>query len=269
MGWSPSVIVSTYNAPRALELVLAGLHVQSRAPAEIVVADDGSTAETTQLLERWRGELAVPLRHVRHDDEGFRKSRIVNESVARATGDYLCFLDGDTVPHRHWLKDHLFHARPSRVLCGRRVRLGPDVSPRVNRRWIEDGVLGEWFGELSRSGDTRNFGRGLRLPAFVAFFLRLRGRKLMGCNFSLPRDAFISVNGYDEDFDGFGGEDYDLGVRLRNAGYRMTPLINRGCAYHLFHPMRRMADEVRRLRDAKAALSRTRCEHGLDTHPVG
>jgi len=269
MGWAASVVLSTYNATRELDLVLAGLRAQSCAPAEIIVADDGSTDETKQLLDRWRSELAVPLRHVRHEDEGFRKACIGNKAVAAATGDYLCMLDGDTIPHRHWVKDHLFHARPNRVLCGRRVRLGPDITARVTRQWVEDGVFGEWFGELARSGDTRNFGRGLRLPAFLAFILRVRGRKLMGCNFSLPRAAFEQVNGYDEDFDGFGGEDYDIGVRLRNAGFRMTPLINRGCAYHLYHPMKRMTDEVRRLRDRKEAEGRTRCERGLDGHRVG
>ena len=268
MGWTASVIVPTYNAPRELDLVLTGLRRQSVAPAEVLVADDGSTAETAALLQQWQFELGVPLRHLRHEDEGFRKSRIVNETVRHATGDYLCFLDGDTIPHERWLEDHLFHARPRRVLCGRRVRLGPTVSPRVTRQWVEDGLLGQWFGELARSGDTRNFGRGLRLPFWLAFVLRVRGRKLMGCNFSLPKAAFEAVNGYDEDFDGFGGEDHDLGVRLRNAGYRMTPLINRGCAYHLYHPMKRMSEEVRRLRDAKQAQQRTRCENGLDRHAV-
>jgi len=263
---TPSVIVPTYNAPRELDLVLTGLRHQSTAPAEVLVSDDGSGPETAQLLEEWKAHL--PVRHVRHDDEGFRKSRIVNETVRRARGDYLCFLDGDTVPHRRWLEDHLFSARKNRVLCGRRVRLGPDVSQRVTRAWIEEGKLGEWFGELASSGDTRNFGRGLRLPIWAACVLRLRGRKLMGCNFSLPRAAFEAVNGYDEDFDGFGGEDHDLGVRLRNAGYRMTPLINRGCTYHLHHPMKRMSAEVRRLRDEKEAQNRTRCENGLDRHAV-
>ena len=96
--------------------------------------------------------------------------------------------------------------------------------------------------------------------------LRLRGRKLMGCNFSLPRASFETVNGYDEEFDQFGGEDYDLGLRLRNAGFRMTPLINRGCAYHLYHPMKKTGDELRALRAKREAEQRTWCERGLDRH---
>ena len=268
MAWSPSVLVVTYNAPRELDLVLTGLRRQSRVPHEIVVADDGSTDETAQLLEQWRPHFDCPLLHAWQEDEGYRRARVLNLAAARATGDYLCVLDGDTIPHRHWLKDHLFAARPRRVLCGRRVRLGPDVSPRVTREWVNDGVLEQWFGELARSGDTRNFGRGLRLPFWLAFVLRVRPRKLMGCNFSLPRAVYEAVNGSDEDFAGFGGEDFDLGVRLKNAGYRMTPLINRGCTYHLYHPMKSMPDEVRAMRDAKAALGRTRCDHGLDDHRV-
>ena len=266
MSWNASVIVPTYNAPRELDLVLAGLQRQSVSPVEFLVADDGSTESTAQLLEQWRAALPAPLVHVRHEDDGFRKSCIVNETVTRATGGYLCFLDGDTIPHRHWLKDHLFHARPRRVLCGRRVRLGADITPLITRSWVEQGVLEEWFGEVARSGDTRNYGRGLRLPFWLAYVLRVRPRKLMGCNFSLPRALYELVNGYDEDFDGFGGEDYDLGARLKNAGCRMTPLINRGCAYHLYHPMKSMSEDVRRIRNQKEALGRTRCDNGLDSH---
>ncbi|MEM8883993.1 MAG: glycosyltransferase [Planctomycetota bacterium] len=266
MPWSPSVVVATYNAPWELDLVLTGLARQSVLPREIRIADDGSTEETRALLDRWRLRLPVPLHHHWQEDRGFGKSAIVNATVAACDSDYLCFLDGDTIPHRHWLKDHLFHARKRRVLCGRRVRLGPDITPRVRRDWVQSGELEKWFGEVSRSGDARNYGRGLRLPFWIAFILRLRGRKLMGCNFSLPRASFVKVNGYDEEFDEFGGEDYDLGLRLANAGFRMTPLINRGCAYHLYHPMKRTSEELRALRAKREAERRTWCERGLDRH---
>jgi len=271
MRAAASVIVTTYNATRELDLVLAGLRHQSANAHEIIIADDGSTEETAELVRRWQERLPVPLRHVRHDDRGYRKSRIVNMAVRNSTGDYLAFLDGDTVPHRHWLKDHLFHAGPNRVLCGRRVRLGPLITPTITPEMVEAGVLEERFGAVAKSArqrDTRKLGRGIRLPFWFAWILRVRPKKLMGCNFSLPRALFEAVNGYDEEVDVYWGEDTDLGVRLKNLGCMMTPVINRACVFHLYHVENKMSAELHRWRDEKVALNRVRCEIGMHPHPV-
>jgi len=114
----------------------------------------------------------------------------------------------------------------------------------------------------SRERDTRNFARGIRLPRGLAWLLRLRRKRLMGCNFSVPRAAFEAVNGYEEEFDEFGGEDNDLGFRLANAGYRLVPLLNRGCVFHLHHPQKPMSDAMRKL--ASVSRAKMRAVTGLD-----
>jgi glycosyltransferase involved in cell wall biosynthesis len=264
-----SVVVTTYNAPRALGCVLAGLSRQSVAPLEILVADDGSTGETASCIEYWRPLLPAPLHHVRHEDKGYRKATIVNKTMLQAHGDYAAFLDGDTIPHRHWVKDHLERSRPNRVLCGRRGRLGPEITPTITPEFVVAGGLEEWFGPVGRSArarDSRKLARSIRLPFVVSWAIGLKPRKLMGCNFSLPRAAFVAVNGYDEEFDVYWGEDRDLGERLRNSGMRMVPIINRACVWHLHHTESRMSPELHALRNAKIALRRTRCENGMDAH---
>jgi len=268
--FAASLIVPTYNAPRQLELVLTGLVRQSKQPFEIVIADDGSTEETAALVQQWQdGRLRVPLRHVWHEHLGFRRSTILNRAVSEAKGDYLIFLDGDSIPHRRFVADHLFSATRGRALCGRRVRLGPELSPTITPAKVAAGELEGIVSPVRASsarGDSSHWGRGIHLPLWFAVILRLRGRKLMGCNFSLPRAIFEAVNGLDEDFVGFGGEDFEFDMRCRNFGTHMTPLINRGIIYHLYHPVKHMSDEMRRMRDEKVSRKLVACEAGLNRH---
>ncbi len=263
-----SVVVTTYNAPRELELVLCGLARQTRPPDEILVADDGSAGDTARLLAGWQSDLPA-LVHVRQDDRGYRKSRIVNRAVRRSTGDHLLFLDGDAVPHSRWAEDHARAADGRRILCGRRVKLGPPISAALDTDAVEAGRLEELFGPVLRSvfgGGTHRFLLGVRLPPLLARACHPRARKLMGVNFSLPRTAFEAVNGYDEAWEIPWREDRDLELRLRRAGYPFYPLLNRAVVYHLHHPIKPFGRESQAINAAIESRTVVRCDRGLAEH---
>ena len=99
-----SVVVLTYEWPEALDVALRALSEEEDQPFEVVVADDGSGPATACVVERWRSELSVPLLHVRHEDRGWRKCRIVNLAAVAARGDYLLFVDGDCLGRRGFLR---------------------------------------------------------------------------------------------------------------------------------------------------------------------
>lgn len=263
-----SVVVTTYNAPRELDLVLCGLARQTRPPAEILVADDGSAEETARLIAGWKTELPT-LAHVRHDDRGNRKSRIVNRAVHHSTGDHLLFLDGDAVPHSRWVEDHARAADGRRILCGRRVKLGPRISKEIDKDAVRAGRLEAWIGPVLRStlfGRTSRFLLGVRLPPLLARLCHPRARKLMGVNFSLPRAAFEAVNGYDETWDVPWREDRDLELRLQRAGYPFFPLLNRAVVYHLHHETKPFGPESQAINAKIEGRSIVRCERGLAEH---
>jgi len=264
---SISVIVVTYEAPRELDLVLAALSRQSRRPEEVFIADDGSGAPTRTVIESWSERLGAPLHHVHQRDVGYRKARIVNEAARRARGERLLMLDGDSFPHRDWVADHCSAAGPRAVLCGRRVKLGPDISPRITQGEVLAGVYDSAFARpLLRSklaGDTERWSLGMRLPALLARVLHPRPRKLMGVNFSLPRAAFFDVNGYDEGWVVYGHEDRDLELRLQRAGWPFRALLNRGIVYHLWHREREKSELTRELLAQAERSTAKRCERGL------
>ena len=247
MKIQPSVIVSTYNQPHELELVLCGLNMQVHSPLEILIADDGSTQETKNLIKQWTSKSKIPIKHIWHEDIGHRKSKINNKAVNESTGNYLVFLDGDSIPHRYWIEDHVNAARSDTVVCGRRVRLGPKISKQIDLEFLQSRKLESLTGPVLSSAlekDTKRYLLGIRLPKNVARCLHPKERRLMGVNFSLHKILFKRVGGYIEyDNKNFETtenvrEDAQLEIQLIKIGVLRYPLINQGIVYHLFHPER-------------------------------
>jgi glycosyltransferase involved in cell wall biosynthesis len=95
-----SVVLSTYERPRDLALVLAGYALQDDPDFEVVVADDGSGPETAAVIAD-AARSGPPVRRVWHPDRGFRKTESLNRAIATCRSDYLSFSDGDCIP-RPW-----------------------------------------------------------------------------------------------------------------------------------------------------------------------
>jgi glycosyltransferase involved in cell wall biosynthesis len=106
-----TLIISTYNWPKALNLVLLSVLNQRQLPTEIVIADDGSKEETKNLIDSYRDKLSIPIKHVWHEDVGFRLAKIRNKAIATALGDYIIQIDGDVILHPYFIKDHLDFAK--------------------------------------------------------------------------------------------------------------------------------------------------------------
>ena len=98
-----SVIVSTYNQPAWLENVLRGYLHQELKDFELLVADDGSGEDTRRLIREFAGRSPFPIRHLWHEDQGYRRSVILNAAILASRGEYLIFSDGDCVPRRDFV----------------------------------------------------------------------------------------------------------------------------------------------------------------------
>ena len=71
-----TVLFTTYNSPLWLEKVLWGYQAQSYKNFDIVVADDGSTEKTKQLIDEMRVSTGLEIKHIWHEDNGFQKCEI-------------------------------------------------------------------------------------------------------------------------------------------------------------------------------------------------
>lgn len=265
-----SVILSTYCAPEWLEKVLWGYHAQVHRGFEIVVADDGSTPETAELLRRMAAETGLAIRHVWQRDDGFRKCRILNKAILHAAGDYLLFSDGDCIPRRDFVQVHARRARRGRYLSGSYCKLPMTTSRAITR---EDILAGRCFDP--RWLRLRGLGRtaGASKVATPAWLAGIRNAitptrcNFKGSNGSAWRDDVLAVNGMDERMP-WGGEDREFGVRLRNLGLRPTHVRYDAIVVHLDHA-RGYRDEAqvranRRLRQATQRDRTVRTPAGIE-----
>ncbi|WP_136481505.1 glycosyltransferase family 2 protein [Cognatitamlana onchidii] len=226
---SIAIIVSTYNWPKALNLVLKSLARQSEFPNELIIADDGSRDKTKQLINSFRSKLSFPITHLWQEDDGFRKSIILNRAIAEAQSDYIIQVDGDVILHKHFIKDHRANAQHNTFLFGTRVTLNACIT---------ESFLNKGKYQISYfSKDIKKRNRLIRLPFFSKFSKpqNKNSGKLRGCNLSYWRKDAMAINGYNEGFKGWGYEDYEFAQRLINKGVFAKRVKHAAIQFHLFH----------------------------------
>lgn len=257
-----SLVITTYNWPEALDLSLRSALAQSEPPLEIIVADDGSTGETARLVERFRSTANIPVAHLWQEDKGYRLAASRNRAIASAKGEYVVIVDGDMVLHRDFIFDHRRMARKGTFIQGSRVLLSPEnTSRRLATKKIEVSVFERGIGNRKNA---------LRLPLLSALLATgttsLKG--IRGCNISFFRDDCIRVNGFNEDFIGWGREDSEFAVRLFNSGIVRRNVRFSAIAAHLWHKenARHALPENDRLLDEAIAGKLRRCGNGIDKY---
>ena len=253
MSASPAlaVVIAVYQRPRILELIFQSLEHQTWSDFEIVLADDGSDEAIAGVTRRWDRRFRHPIRHVWQENRGFRKTIIVNRAVAESAADYLVFIDGDCILHHRFLERHAARRAPRQALSGRRVMLDPELTERltiddVRSRRLERPSF--WW-RHAKAHDLRN---GFYAPALYGW----RGGwsrtyAILGSNFSLAREDFAQVNGYDEAIVGRGMEDINLRTRLLNAGCAICCISQEALQYHCHHdaaPIRHDVETTERWR---------------------
>jgi glycosyltransferase involved in cell wall biosynthesis len=257
-----SVLLPVYNNIRYCALVLRGYEMQSFTDFEIVIGDDGSGEEMQRFLASYRSSF--PMKHVWQPDEGFRKSRILNESLRQAGTDYCVFADADCIPHRHFLRDHWTSRAPDTVLCGRRVDMGEKTSQTLTPDAVghlrHQKLRWPTVTDILRA-KTVNWEESIRFP-FLGL-IHWKTPALLGSNFSLDRSLIEKVNGFNEDYIGYGFEDPDLDHRLRFAGARMKALRHCAIQYHLFHMPGRPSERNREIYEATLRRKDPVCRNGL------
>ncbi len=228
-----SVIVSTYQRPRHLLRSLLSLTLQRGVEGrfEIVVTDDGSTDQTADLVDCVAKSTEIPIRFVTQDHRSFRAARSRNNGVRASRAQYLIFCDGDCIVPSNYLEQQLRARRRGVVRTGDSYRLDRTTSENIDQASIRSGAFVRCVDRRERSRMRR---RWLR-EVFYSMISHPKKPKTMGGNLGLWRDDFEHVNGFDEQFVGWGCEDDDLGERLRMSGVRIAPIFGYTRGYHLWH----------------------------------
>ena len=227
-----ALLISTYKWAEALDIVLKSILYQSRRPDEVIIAEDGQDPSTVFCIDRFIKRTGIPVKHVNHEDIGFRKSLILNKAIKEIESDYIIEIDGDIIMHREFVADHIKGAREGYFVQGSRTMLTEWKSKKLLQTKNINRLHPLMRGLYSRFN-------AVRVPLFSSFFKvdPCSSHNVKGCNLAFWKVDYVKVNGYYSGFEGWGWEDYEFGERLINIGVKKKGLKMAAIGYHIFHPL--------------------------------
>jgi len=265
-----SVIITTYNWPSALALCLDSLINQSDQHFEILVADDGSKQETAELIQCYQTKN-IRLQHIFHPDQGFRAGTIRNKAVAQSQGDYLIFTDGDCLLLPNFISKHRQLAEKGFFVPGNRILLNQPFTEQVVDQRIplyQASLLR--FGLLWLQRKVNRISALLSVPLGRLRKLQpVKWQQAMTCNLAVYKQDFLSVNGFDEQFEGWGYEDSDLVIRLIHQGIQRKEGRFAVPVLHLWHPINDRSQQRRNYQRLLRRLQQPQliqAEQGIDQY---
>ena len=229
-----SVILATHERPEHLERSLMSLAQQRGVTSnfDVIVADDGSADHSQSVVRKFARSARFPLHWISHPHAGFRVSLCRNDGVRASSSPYFLFSDGDCIFPADHLHKHLLARRPGIVRAGDCIRLDIASTNRVDENTIASGAFAAWASREERRRIIK-----LRIKSRYNCWTRHPTKpKLTGYNIGISRVDFEAVNGFDENFVGWGCEDDDLAFRLRKAGRRIASALPYTHGFHLWHP---------------------------------
>jgi len=267
---TPAVIITTYNRPDALAAVIDGYLAQVDTNFELIVADDGSAADTGELVHRYAARASFPIRHVWQEDQGFRAAAARNRALAATAADYIIFTDGDCIPRHDFVAQHCALAEPGCFLAGNRMLLSENLTRKALAQHLP---LHDW-GFLRWLALRLGGGINRWLPLLKLHDARWRNSNpqrwegVKTCNLSAWRNDLVRVNGFDESYSGWGLEDSDLVIRLLHAGVRHKSARFAAPVLHLWHAEndRSRLPENRRRLEKLLASTNLHARLGLDQY---
>lgn len=240
-----TLIIAVYNKVHELELILTALEHQSFRDFDVIIADDGSGSEIKKLVSGKKKISKLNVNYLRQEDRGFRKNRILNKAITASITDYLIFIDGDCLPHSGFIEQHYKNCANNTVLCGSRVNLSKKLSQKITLENIaskdfESGTFARILDSFRDKTERSTYvEEGIYIESkFISSLMRKKTPRLLGCNFSLPKDLMLKINGLDENYTGPGiGEDSDIEFRLKLSGTHLKSVRNKAIVYHFYHPI--------------------------------
>lgn len=223
-----SLIITTYNWVSALSAVLDSVKKQSILPGEVIIADDGSNDLTKKLIDDEIDNFPVPLIHSWQKDDGFRAAESRNNAVSKSNHDYLIMIDGDIILHEKFIESHIRNAKRGFFVQGGRAMMNEKLSNRV----LSSGYVPNFF-----SPGLKNRKNTINSIILSRVFSKIQNsiNKTRSCNFACWKSDYILINGFDNDFVGWGREDSEFVQRLLNSNLQRIYLKFSGICFHIYH----------------------------------
>ena len=234
-----SLIIAYYKNISALSLIFKALENQSYNDFEVIVAEDDNDEETLKFVTENKEKSLFPVKHFHQEfDNGFKKNQMLNKAIKNSEGEIIVFLDGDSIPHKHFIKEYAKSIKGEVALFGRRVMLNENLTKKLSDNQNLE-LLN--FRNLLLSGSKR-----IKYSFYIPVIKAYRETGIWGCNWGILKKHLIDVNGFDEDYVKAGvGEDVDIEWRLKQNGIKLQSIRFGAIVYHLHHKINYSGDVVR------------------------
>jgi glycosyltransferase involved in cell wall biosynthesis len=224
-----TLIITTYNWPESLFLVLQSVKRQTILPFEVIIADDGSNDATKNLIYKCSKNSSINIIHSWQEDVGFRAALSRNKAILKSSGDYIVLIDGDMILHPKFIQDHIKVAERGFFVQGSRVLLSENLTKKTLS------VKNYNFSFFSLG--IKNRKNALHSNVFNKLFSRKRNNlnSIRSCNMGFFLKDCANINGFDNNFEGWGREDSEFAIRMMNAGINRKNVRFAAIQFHLWH----------------------------------
>lgn len=202
-----SIIVLCCNELDFTRQCLESVLRHTRRPYELVLVDNGSTDGTPAYLAEIQGRAGPSRVEVIRNDSNRGFAGGCNQALARARGDYVVFLNNDTIVPPGWLDGLVAWALSDWPTVG---LVGPVANYSRPPQQIAVDYVDQVGIDAFAARRRRDFaGKALAVERLTGFCLLTR------------REVLAKIGGFDEDYGVGFFEDDDLSVRARQAGYKL------------------------------------------------
>ncbi|MBC7381474.1 MAG: glycosyltransferase [Bacteroidia bacterium] len=255
-----SLIIAFYKKTDFLHLILAALDTQSNKNFEVIIADDDHSETSAFFIKEQAAYHTYRLLHVNQMlDDGFRKNEVLNKAIVVAKGEIIVFIDGDCIPHIHFIKEYIGRMQDKTALFGRRVMLSQYLTMKLIQ--THNLKLLSLFNLLITGSNQ------LKEALYLPFINKKRNAGIWGCNWGIYKKHLLEVNGFDEDYILAGvGEDVDIEARLKLNGIRLKSVKYKAIVYHLYHKLNYSDNDVQmnfKLLEQKQQEGLKYCRNGI------
>ena len=233
-----SVIVPVYNRLEHFRALFICLLRQNRQIDELIITDDGSSQQILDYIADLIPKASFKIKNIYQEDKGFRKTRALNNGVINSEGELLIFCDQDLIFGEEYIEYMEKNIKKGCFLLCRPISVNEEEKDIILKKIELSNKYEELLKPLPKDylesvNKTLKTDRKRRILNILK--LSKRGIKLVGMSYAVMKSDYLKVNGYDENYNGWGEEDDDFGNRLYVAGVKGKELKTPNMQIHLWH----------------------------------
>lgn len=239
MNENISLIVTLYNRLEYARNMILALLEQTKQIYELIFADDGSNRYVLEYIKDLVPKCKFKIKYITQEDLGFRLARSRNNGARVAEGTFLIFMDQDVIFDKDFIAKIYDSRKKKRLIFSEALGSSEEEKNNIQNILNKDEYnyekLYSLISEEKKIEQNKIVNKEKLYNILYNLKLRTRGAKIVGLIFALYKEDFIKLNGFDENYIGWGHEDDDFGNRFFKYGGKTYSFKMTRYPIHMYH----------------------------------